>query len=120
MKRNNQTAPLQVSFWILYIITAETIIQIMQKILFIVIFIAICFQLEAQILTTKQTKVIGDFIEEFYVLQMDTSVKHGLYTKQTISGLMVEKGYYNNGEKAGKWNIYYLIYHALPHKKLQN
>ncbi len=41
--------------------------------------------------------------EKYYVLKSDTSLKDSLYLKYSSDGKLINKGFYNKGDKLGEW-----------------
>jgi antitoxin component YwqK of YwqJK toxin-antitoxin module len=70
----------------------------------------------------SNTLTIGpdtEFIEEYYVLKSDESIRHGTYVKyrQTFRGIQIlESGSFQNGQKNGLWEYY----HDIPTKNTSN
>ena len=59
-------------------------------------------------LSTRQlTRKNGLYVEKYYAMASDTSVKHGQY-QMMYKGRDIEKGEYRNGARVGRWKFYNL------------
>lgn len=71
-------------------------------------FVLLCLTALAQ--ETKKVKEKNKqqgYIEEYDVLKSDPDIRHGNYTKTSLSGGVLVEGFYSNDEKDSLWTEYY-------------
>lgn len=61
----------------------------------------------AQLTTSPKSVTNSTNIIHYQVLQLDSTIRHGLFVRTTLAGDTIEKGYYYNNEPVGKWLYYY-------------
>lgn len=78
----------------------------MNRLLYILISLMLCFGVEAQKKPRTKTKSVKGalYTETFSVLASDTSVRHGVY-KLLYKGRVMEMGQYHKGERVGEWEF---------------
>ncbi len=78
-----------------------------KRLIYISLFCFIFFaNTKAQDTSTRRIQN-GSFYEQFDVLKNDTAIKHGKYLRK-YKTYVIERGFYKNGVKYGKW-IYYSL-----------